>query len=127
MSRSADFMKQGIQIRAKYAPNTVSHYGRPPEVGSSGWGSIAALELLSGDSTAVRQAARFLEAEAPRTARRMRWASCLGWVAYMLLNWRYPSKYSYRRRRDWERVFAPVLERESVNFGGVKPASAIAQ
>jgi glycosyltransferase involved in cell wall biosynthesis len=126
MSRRADFLKQGIQIRAKYAPNTLSHYGTPPEVGSSAWGSIAALELLSGDSTAVRQAARFLEAEAPRTAKRMRWGSYFGRVAYVLYNWRYPSRYSYRRRRDWERLFAPFLERELVNFGEVKPSPAIA-
>ena len=127
MSRSANFMKQGIQIRAKYAPNTVSHYGTPPEVGSSGWSSIAALASLSGDSTAVRQAARFLEAEAPRTARRMRWGSYLGRLTYKLYSWRYPSRYSYRRRRDWERVFAPFLERELVNPLGAKPVPAIAR
>jgi len=127
MSRSAHFVKQGIQIRAKYAPNTVSYYGTPSEDGSSGWSAIAALELLSGESSAVRQAARFLDVEAPRAAKRLRWGSYLGRLAYKLYSWRYPSRYSYRRRRDWERLFAPFLERELVNSLVVKPVPAIAR
>jgi hypothetical protein len=121
MSQSANFIRQGIQIRAKYAPQTLAHYGTPPKDDSNGWSTIAALELLSGDSTAVRQAARFLETDAPRAARRLRCASYLGRIAYMLYNWRYPSKYSYRRRRDWERLFEPLLEGYSVNSLGVEP------
>lgn len=117
MSRNAEFYRQALRARAKYAPHTVDHWSKPSEMGSSGWYSIAGLELLAGDGAAVRRAARFLDHEAPTTARRLRWLSRLGRVGYLCYRWRNPSSYQYRRRPDWEELFASLL-----GLGETKPS-----
>jgi glycosyltransferase involved in cell wall biosynthesis len=110
LSKSRDFNRQALRIRAKYAPQTLEHWPRPPEAPSSGWYFIAGLELLARDRRAVRQAARFLEREAATAARRLRWVSYLGRAGYLCYRWRNPSSRWYRHRADWEQLFAPLLE-----------------
>jgi glycosyltransferase involved in cell wall biosynthesis len=110
LSKSRDFNRQALRIRAKYAPQTVEHLPRWPEPPDSGWYLIAGLELLAGNRSAVRQAAHFLEHEAARAARRLGWVSYLGRVGYLCYRWRNPSGYRYRHRPDWEQRFAPFLE-----------------
>jgi glycosyltransferase involved in cell wall biosynthesis len=109
MSQSSDSVRQGLRARAKYAPQTVERWPKPSGQDGSGWYSIAGLELLVGDGNAVRQAAQFLEHEAPRAARRLRWLSYLGRVGYVCYRRRNPSRYGYRHRPEWEKLFAPVL------------------
>jgi glycosyltransferase involved in cell wall biosynthesis len=110
MSRSLDAARQALQARAKYAPHTLSYWPNPPRKGSSGWYFVAGLELLAGDGRAVRRAADFIEAESTRAARRLRWLSYVGRLGYLCYRWRNPSPYRYRRRPDWERLFAPLLQ-----------------
>ena len=109
MSKSSGFACQALRARAKYAPQTVERWPKPSGKEGSGWYAIAGLELLAGDGSTVRQAAQLLEHEAPRAARRMRWLSYLGRMGYLCFRWRNPSKYRYRRRPDWEQLFAPLL------------------
>jgi len=109
MSKSSDFTRQALRARAKYAPQTVDRWPKPSGQEGSGWYSIAGLELLVGDGRAIRQVAQFLEHEAPRAARRLRWLSYLGWVGYVCYRWRNRSRYGYRHRPEWEKLFAPVL------------------
>jgi glycosyltransferase involved in cell wall biosynthesis len=111
MSKSSDFPYQALRARAKYAPQTVDRWPKPPEKGDSGWYLIASLELLGGDGNAVRQAAHLLEPEAPRAARRLRWLSYWRRVGYICYRWRHRSRDRYRRRPDWEQLFAPLLGR----------------
>jgi hypothetical protein len=110
MSKSSDFVRQGLRVRAKYAPQTVERWPKLSEENSSGWYSIAGLELLAGDDSAVRQAAQLLEHEAPRAARRLKWLSYLGRVGYICYRWRNRSRYEYRHKPEWEKLFAPLLE-----------------
>jgi glycosyltransferase involved in cell wall biosynthesis len=109
LSRAKDHAEQGYRVRAKYAPQFLAHIPKPPREPSSVWRSIAGLELLAGDGRAVRRAADFLEGEYASTARRVRWLSYLGRLGYVCFRWRNPSKYRYRRRPDWEELFAPLL------------------
>jgi hypothetical protein len=109
LSRREDHVEQGYRVRAKYAPHILAHVPKPSKDPSSVWHSIAGFELLAGDGRAVRQAADFLESEFARTARRMRWLSYLGRMGYLCFRWRNPPKYRYRRRPDWEQMFAPLL------------------
>jgi glycosyltransferase involved in cell wall biosynthesis len=109
LSRAKDHAEQGYRVRAKYAPQFLAHILKPPKEPSSVWHSIAGFELLAGDGRAVRRAANFLEGEYASTARRMRWLSYLGRLGYVCFRWRNPSKYRYRRRPDWEQLFAPLL------------------
>ncbi len=109
LSRRKDHVEQGYRVRAKYAPHTLADIPKPSKEPSSVWHSIAGFELLAGDGRAVRQAADFLESEFTTTARRMRWLSYLGRMGYLCFRWRNPSRYRYRRRPDWEQLFAPLL------------------
>jgi glycosyltransferase involved in cell wall biosynthesis len=113
LSREKDHAEQGYRVRAKYAPHSLAHIPKPSKEPSSVWHSIAGFELLAGDGRAVRQAADFLESEFARTARRMRWLSYLGRMGYRCFRWRNPSRYRYRRRQDWEQLFAPLLGKAS--------------
>jgi len=109
MSKSSGFAGQALRARAKYAPQTVGHWPKPSGEEGSGWYPIAGLELLVGDGSAVRQAARLLEHEAPRAARRLKWLSYLGRAGYVCYRWRNRSRYGYRHRPEWEKLFAPLL------------------
>ena len=109
MSKSLECNHEGLRARAKYAPQTLKYWQAPREKVSSGWFGIAGLELLSGDGNAVRQAAACLEAEAPRAAQRLKWISYLGRFGYACYRRRYPTRYQYRYRPDWEKLFAPLL------------------
>lgn len=106
MSRSIEFYRQALRARVKYASQAVDRWPNPPE---SCWSSIARLELLAGDGLAVRRATGFLDHDAPKTARRLRWLSHLGRVGYLCYRWRNRSSHRYRHRPDWERLFAPFL------------------
>jgi GT2 family glycosyltransferase len=110
MSKSSGFACQALRARAKYAPQTVDRWPKPSGQEGSGWYSIAGLELLVGDGSAVRQAAQLLEHEAPRAARRLKWLSYLGQAGYVCYRWRNRSRYRYRHRPEWEKLFAPLLE-----------------
>lgn len=110
MSKSIDCHRQVRRARAKYAPQTLDYWPPPPEEPSSGWYAIAGFELLAGDGRAVRQAADFLEPEAPRAARRLRWLSYLGWAGHICFKWHNGSRDRYKRRPDWEQLFAPLLQ-----------------
>jgi glycosyltransferase involved in cell wall biosynthesis len=109
LSRQKDHAEQSYRVRAKYAPHTLARVQKPSQEQPSFWHSIAGFELLAGDGRAVRQAADLLESEFPRTARRMRWLSYLGRMGYLCFRWRNPSKCRFRRRLDWEQLFAPLL------------------
>jgi glycosyltransferase involved in cell wall biosynthesis len=110
LSRAKDHVEECYRVRAKYAPHILAHIPKPPKEPSSVWHSIAGFELLAGDGRAVRQAAEFLEGEYPTSARRMRWLSYLGRLGYTCFKWRNPSQFRYRRRADWEKLFAPFLD-----------------
>jgi glycosyltransferase involved in cell wall biosynthesis len=109
VSKSIECYRQGILARKKYAPETLKYWPPRREGASSGWFEIAGLELLANNGATVRQAAKFVELESPRAAQRLRWASRLRNVGYACYRWRYPSKYQYRYRPDWEQLFAPLL------------------
>jgi hypothetical protein len=108
MSRSIEFYRQGLRVYAKYVSQTFDHSPKPPDGDSNTWYSIAGLELLAGDGATVRRAAELLKPEAPTTARRLRWLSYLGRAGYLCYRWRNPSRYRYRRRPDWEELFAKL-------------------
>jgi glycosyltransferase involved in cell wall biosynthesis len=112
LSREKDHVEQCYRVRAKYAPHSLAHIPKPPKEPSNVWHSIAGFELLAGDRRAVRQAAEFLEGEYATSARRMRWLSYLGRMGYTCFRWRNRSQFRYRRRTDWEELFAPFLEQD---------------
>jgi glycosyltransferase involved in cell wall biosynthesis len=109
MSRSADFYRQGIQARLKYAPETLRHPQLPPAKHSA-WSFIAGLELLARDGNAVRQVANFIEPDNLKTARWLRRVSSWGRIGYAWYRLYDRSGYRYRRRPDWERLFSPLVE-----------------
>lgn len=110
MSKSLECFNDGLRARAKYAPHTLKYWPARREKASSGWFAVAGLELLARDGSAVRKAAAFLEMESPRAAQRFRLASYLGRLGYVAYRWRYPSRHRFRRRPDWEKLFAPLLQ-----------------
>jgi hypothetical protein len=109
LSRRTDHAEQARLVRLKYAPEHASHYREPQDPTCGGWYTIAMLELLAGQGNAVRQAANIIRSEIPRTAHRLWVLSYLGGFGRLLYRWRNPSRYSYRHRPDWERIFSPFL------------------
>jgi glycosyltransferase involved in cell wall biosynthesis len=106
-SQDMNFYREQHRAREKYAPESLSRFPEREKL-ISRWYSIATLELISGDTIAVRQAAEYLEKDGyASAARRMRWRSYLGAVSYMYYKWR--NRNYYRHRPDWEQLFAPFL------------------
>jgi glycosyltransferase involved in cell wall biosynthesis len=110
LSKGREHAEQARRVRIKYAPEYASHYEEPQGQVAGGWYQIAVLELLVGDGKAARQATNFLRAEVPGTAARIRALSYLGEPGRILYKWRNPQKRPYRRRRDWEQLFEPLLK-----------------
>jgi glycosyltransferase involved in cell wall biosynthesis len=103
------------RVREKYAPESLIHF---PEIEkrTSKWYFIGSLELITGDQTAVRRAAEHLGNDGfLRAAKLMRWRSYLGTIGSLYYKWR--NRNHYRRRPDWERLFAPLLSLQT-NSGG---------
>ena len=114
MSKGLDFFRQGMRVRAKYAPESVHLYRQPQEDDvRTGWYNIAALEFLAGENQALRNAIEFLRPEAPRTAHRMGLLSRFGRYGRKLYQWRNPWLNSFTRRPDWEQLFAPFIQRDT--------------
>jgi len=112
MCNVTNFYAQSVKARSKYAPESLVYWPDEREP-SSIWSLIATLELLAGDSHAVRQAARYLDGEdLSRIARRFRWLSYLGTIGSVAYHCRNRRRLNYRHRPDWERLFAPFLEAE---------------
>jgi glycosyltransferase involved in cell wall biosynthesis len=106
MSQQLDFYHQALRARAKYAPQTLDHVPSAPNGHGSVWGLITSLELATGDRRAVRHALDSLEHYSPKKARRIRWLnSCR--VSHLYYRWR--NRNYYRRRPDWEKLFAPFF------------------
>jgi glycosyltransferase involved in cell wall biosynthesis len=111
LSTTASFPDETWRIRVKYAPDTLHIWPRAT-ASSSRWYYVNVLELLAGEGKAVRQAAAFLDAEAPRAAQRMRRLSYSGKVGRLLYRWTHPEIPVFKRREDWEELFGPLLKIE---------------
>jgi glycosyltransferase involved in cell wall biosynthesis len=109
LSRGREHAEQAQRVRLKYAPENASSYKTAQDEIAGGWYTITVLELLTGNGKAARQAANFLRSEVPGTADRIRWLSYLGELGRLLYKWRNPQKRSFRRRPEWEQLFAPML------------------
>ena len=121
MSRNLDFYRQNLRVREKYAPETAGYeyYRRQvPPVNNSPWSFIAGLELLARDAHAVRQVANFIEPDNIKTAQWLRKISSWGPIGYAWYRLYDRSEHHYRRRRDWERLFSPLLENAGVSDPG---------
>jgi glycosyltransferase involved in cell wall biosynthesis len=113
MSRNIEFRRQGIRIRAKYAPETVDPKAEAREEGTA-WGFVAGMELLAGNGPRVRQAADYLEQTGTK-ANWARWASYFGRLGYLYYRFYDCSGFRYRHRPDWEALFKPLMELERQN------------
>jgi glycosyltransferase involved in cell wall biosynthesis len=110
-SRRKDHWHQARGIRLKYAPEYAVHYrSRQNAIIAGGWYTVAVMELLAGEGEAVRQTTKFLRAEFPGVAARLRLLSYLGSLGRFLYKRRNPQKRAFRRRRDWERLFELFLD-----------------
>lgn len=116
MSKGKDAYLQSLRARAKYQPDALTHYAKLPPEPSTFWYGVAVIEFSAGNIMAARRAISFFERQTGSLARRMRWLSRLGRLGYALYRWRNPSRFSYRRRPDWEEVFAPLLGSSAVRL-----------
>jgi hypothetical protein len=102
-----------LRAREKYAPDSLNYYPKI-EKRLSRWVDIASLELITGDQIAVRRAAEYLENDGyVSAARLMRWRSNLGAIGSIYYKWR--NRNYYRRRLDWEKLFAPFLSLQTTS------------
>jgi len=105
LSRGNDHLEQAYRVRLKYAPEFTK--AEPREIAQpSFWRFITKLEILSGDIKSIRRAFHLRNQEEPwRTREKLL-------LLYSLLDqfnfWHYRGRY--RRRRDWEKIFRPLLD-----------------